>query len=223
MSYTDYFLNQVIKTLVYEISKDASSCSWILWKYSKCNDETWNDGPQFICRAKCFLTVMSNTFPPLPLLSSYNVFRYSNKVIPKLPDIPRFIAVFSYYCQRNIQRFHLINHIERAAQTLLCLAHCYHFWIRNKLLPHFHKWNEKSVLALWHDFFNKVFINGWISWVLLLHEDQLLLALIGTDNGLRCSCVKLYLFPPLFVPVFPKRLIAALDENTHFTGNYTLI
>lgn len=75
-----------------------------------------------------------------PLLSSPNVFRYSNKVITKLPDICRFITVFCYYCQRNIQR--LINHIERAMQTLLCLAHCYHFWIRNKLLAQFCKWEK---------------------------------------------------------------------------------
>lgn len=77
------------------------------------------------------------------LLSADNVFRYSNKVITKLPDIFRFIAVFCYYRQRNIQRFCPINHREREIQTLLCLAHCHHFWIRNKLLAHFHKWKRK--------------------------------------------------------------------------------
>lgn len=116
-------------------------------KKKVCYKDSSNVELQYSSSATCNCSLntknpMFNMLPPL--LSADNVFRYSNKVITKLPDISRFIAVFSYYRQRNIQRFCLINHSERAMQTLLCLGHWYHFWIRNKLLAHFHKWKRNT-------------------------------------------------------------------------------
>lgn len=102
---------------------------------SNCAITHWT--PTILCLT-CFL------LSPFSSQQIGNVFRYFNKAITKLPDISRFIAVFSYYRQRDIQRFCPINHSERAMQTLLCLAHCYHFWIRNKLLAHFHKWKRNT-------------------------------------------------------------------------------
>lgn len=133
--------------------------------------------PAIVCLT-CFL--LSS-----PLFSSPNVFRYSNKVITKLPDISRFIAVFSYYRQRNIQRFCPINHIVRAMQTLLCLAHCCHFWIRNKLLVHFHKWKRKTTAGA----------TAWLSqgsvyqWMEFLGVAATWVAFTGFDNRLRCFCI----------------------------------
>lgn len=99
-----------------------------------------------------------------PLLSTDNVFRYSNKVITKLPDISRFIAVFSYYRQRNTQRFCPINHSERAMQTLLCLAPLLPFFgLEINCWLIFTNGNENPLLEPQRDFLKKVFINGWIS------------------------------------------------------------
>lgn len=67
----------------------------------------------------------SSYFPPLysPL-----IFGYSNKVITKLPDTSRFIAVFSYYRHRNIQRFRPINHIDARNAEPIVFVPFVPFW-----------------------------------------------------------------------------------------------
>lgn len=70
-------------------------------------------------------------------------------MITKLPDIFRFIAVFSYYRQRNIGKCCSINHSER--EMLGLLFFCVFFFLQlffsrlgNKLQPHFRRMEMKS-------------------------------------------------------------------------------
>lgn len=98
--------------------------------------------------------VLHNQPPPPPTTTADNVFRYSNKAITKLPDMSRFMAVFSYYQKKKAGgrggiKTAIPSHKSQreTIQTWPRLAHCHHFWSPNKLRAHFPKWKWSDIVT----------------------------------------------------------------------------